>query len=335
MTGRGTIWGAVLLTLLLVFSTSYASSRHRGRKKPAAKKLTKVEAELAANPLAPGELLLDLNDGTLMRVKEGNETAQGVWYQRGGVTYLMARDRIRNINRASAKTETESEAVDTSVPPRPTKIEEIWIHLVGGAKMEVDTANESSAGVWYQRGPLNIFIERSRIERIERIDLESIAKSNSSRKERPWTTGNAKIDSLIKQNGAKHGVDPYLIFCVMEQESHFSARALSPKGARGLMQLMPGTGARFGVRNAFNPAENIAGGTRYLKQLMNQFHNRVDLVLASYNAGEGAVVRFGHRVPPYRETRDYVRKISYRYNGNTKKPEAHHKRRAATPVAGR
>lgn len=79
------------------------------------------------------------------------------------------------------------------------------------------------------------------------------------------------------------------------------------------MQLMPGTAARFGVRHSFDPAQNIAGGTRYLKQLMGKFNGRVDLVLASYNAGEGAVVRFGHRVPPYRETRNYVKRISLRY----------------------
>jgi lysozyme len=101
----------------------------------------------------------------------------------------------------------------------------------------------------------------------------------------------------------------------MEQESHFNARALSPKGARGLMQLMPGTGARFGVTRPGDPAQNIAGGTRYLKQLLGQFNGRIDLVLASYNAGEGAVLKFGRKVPPYRETREYVRRISYRYHG--------------------
>jgi soluble lytic murein transglycosylase-like protein len=104
-----------------------------------------------------------------------------------------------------------------------------------------------------------------------------------------------------------------LIFLVMEQESHFNSRALSPTGARGLMQLMPGTAARFGVRNPNDPAQSVAGGTRYLKQLLGRFNNRVDLVLASYNAGEGSVVRFGYRVPPYRETRSYVRRISSRY----------------------
>jgi soluble lytic murein transglycosylase-like protein len=144
--------------------------------------------------------------------------------------------------------------------------------------------------------------------------LETLADSDStSKKARGWTTGRLKIDSLIKQSGAKYGVDPYLIFCVMEQESHFNARALSPKGARGLMQLMPGTSARFGVRRPSDPAQNIAGGTRYLKQLIEQFNGRIDLVLASYNAGEGAVMKFGRKVPPYRETRNYVKRVGYRY----------------------
>ena len=82
------------------------------------------------------------------------------------------------------------------------------------------------------------------------------------------------------------------------------------------MQLMPGTGARFGVRKPFDPAQNIAGGTLYLKQLLQNFGGRVDLVLASYNAGEGAVMKYGNQVPPYRETRDYVKRISKRYKQN-------------------
>jgi soluble lytic murein transglycosylase-like protein len=128
-----------------------------------------------------------------------------------------------------------------------------------------------------------------------------------------WTTGNARIDSLIRQNGERYGVDPYLIFCVMEQESHFNQYIVSPKGAMGLMQLMPGTAVRFGVANPYDPAQNIMAGTRYLKGLMQMFSGRVELVLASYNAGEGAVIKFGQRIPPYRETLDYVRLISARY----------------------
>ena len=79
------------------------------------------------------------------------------------------------------------------------------------------------------------------------------------------------------------------------------------------MQLMPGTAARFGVRRPLDPAENIMGGTRYLKMLLDNFNGRVDLVLAGYNAGEGAVMRFGGNVPPFRETRNYVQRISKRY----------------------
>src|SRR4029079_3846489 len=143
--------------------------------------------------------------------------------------------------------------------------------------------------------------------------------SNDSKKERGWGTGNVKLDALIRQNGLRHGVDPYLIFLVMEQESHFNAHALSPKGARGLMQLMPGTGARYGVRRPFDAAQNISGGTRYLRALLNRFKYSIYLVFASYNAGEGAVIKFGHKVPPYQETRNYVKKISFRYNRGKEK----------------
>lgn len=129
----------------------------------------------------------------------------------------------------------------------------------------------------------------------------------------PWTTGNAGIDALIRRNGARYGVDPYLIYCVIHQESSFRPTALSPKGAQGLMQLMPGTAARYGVTDVNDPAQNIMGGTRYLKDLLRLFRGRVDLALAGYNAGEGAVIRYGQTIPPYKETKNYVRLISRRY----------------------
>lgn len=102
------------------------------------------------------------------------------------------------------------------------------------------------------------------------------------------------------------------LYCVIQQESRFSSNALSVKGAQGLMQLMPGAAARYGVMNPNDPVENIRGGTRYLKDLLQLFHGRIDLVLARYNAGEGAVIRYGQTIPPYKETQDYVR-ISKRY----------------------
>ena len=203
----------------------------------------------------------------------------------------------------------------------PQAAQTVWIHLKGGAEMEVDEANETAEGVWYKRGNLTIFIDRERVERVERVrapadDVATAAGApKSARRERAWTTGSRGLDSLIRQNGARHGVDPYLIFLVMEEESHFNSRAVSPVGARGLMQLMPGTAARFGVRNPHDPAQSIAAGTRYIKQLLHMFNGRVDLALAGYNAGEGSVRKFGHRVPPYRETRNYVRRISARYQG--------------------
>ena len=128
-----------------------------------------------------------------------------------------------------------------------------------------------------------------------------------------WTTGNGRIDSLIKLNAERYGVDPYLIYCVIHQESGFSATAVSVKGAQGLMQLMPGTAARYGVTNVNDPVQNIMGGTRYLKDLLRLFSGRIDLALAAYNAGEGAVIKYGQTIPPYKETRDYVRLISFHY----------------------
>lgn len=128
-----------------------------------------------------------------------------------------------------------------------------------------------------------------------------------------WSTGNVKVDNLIRYYGGQYGVDPFLIYCTMAQESSFNTGATSPKGAQGLMQLMPGTAARYGVTNPYDVAQNIKGGTRYLKDLLRMFNGRVDLALAGYNAGEGAVMKYGNTIPPYTETRNYVRLIMKRY----------------------
>lgn len=127
------------------------------------------------------------------------------------------------------------------------------------------------------------------------------------------STGNSEIDALVASAAAKYGLDPHLIFAVMRQESGFKSRAVSPKGASGLMQLMPATARRLGVQNIFDPAQNIDGGARYLRFLLDNFDGDVELALAGYNAGEGAVARYGNRVPPYRETMNYVQRISAHY----------------------
>ena len=128
-----------------------------------------------------------------------------------------------------------------------------------------------------------------------------------------WSTGNARVDGLIRFYGSQNGVDPFLIYCLMSQESKFTSGAISPKGAMGLMQLMPGTAARYGVTNPYDVAQNISGGTRYLKDLLKMFNGRVDLALAGYNAGEGAVMKYGNTIPPYNETQNYVKLIIKRY----------------------
>jgi Zn-finger nucleic acid-binding protein len=286
---------------------------------------------------------LRLADGTTMEVDEAWEDSSGVWYRRGGVTYSVERSRVREVLKGDAakpvasatkapkegKASKKAKAASDVTPSKDgaAKADEVgkedeaqavWIYLVGGAKMEVDEADESGEGVWFKRGNISTFIERARVERVERerVAPEEVAdKVAGKRRERRWTTGSAGLDAIIRQNGARHGVDPYLVFCVMEHESHFNSRAVSPVGARGLMQLMPGTAARFGVRNPHDPAQSVAGGTRYLKELLRRFNGRVDLVLAGYNAGEGNVMRFGYRVPPFRETRNYVRRVGARYSG--------------------
>jgi len=127
------------------------------------------------------------------------------------------------------------------------------------------------------------------------------------------TTGNARIDEIIVAAATRHGVEPLLLYSVMHQESAFNSQAVSPKGARGLMQLMPATAARFGVKNIFDPEQNIHGAAQYLRFLLDIFDGDVSLALAGYNAGEGAVKKYGYAVPPYRETINYVRKIKRRY----------------------
>lgn len=131
---------------------------------------------------------------------------------------------------------------------------------------------------------------------------------------RGYTTGSAEVDGYLIQSGKSNGVDPLLIYSVMHQESSFKSRAISPKGARGLMQLMPGTAMRFGVTNIFDPRQNIEGGARYMRFLLDRFDGDVNLALAGYNAGEGAVEKYGWRIPPYAETQEYVRRISRRYS---------------------
>jgi hypothetical protein len=127
---------------------------------------------------------------------------------------------------------------------------------------------------------------------------------------------NKKYDQLIQEYARLHGVDPLLVKCVMELESGYNPLALSSKGAIGLMQLMPGTANILGV-NPWDEEENIKGGTRYLADMLNRYNWDIEKALAAYNAGPGAVDKWGG-IPPYQETQDYVRIIKANYDGKVK-----------------
>ena len=178
---------------------------------------------------AQTQVRLKLADGSYMTVDDAWESPQGVWYRRGGLNNILPKDRVKKIERIEAETAaaptekatSEDDHFDASdtvaqAPPANKGVYDspTWIYLKGGARVEADSATESPAGVWYNRGGMSIFIDRSRIDRIE---LEG-AVASTGKKAQGWSTGRAGLDSLIRQNGNRYNVDPYLIFLVMEQE---------------------------------------------------------------------------------------------------------------------
>jgi soluble lytic murein transglycosylase-like protein len=130
---------------------------------------------------------------------------------------------------------------------------------------------------------------------------------------RPARPLTANLQQHVEQAARVHAIDPALLNAIIAVESDNSRVAVSPKGAIGLMQVLPHTGRRFGATDLFNPAQNIEVGARYLRVLAAMFNNDLARVLAAYNAGENAVARFGNRIPPYPETKQYVARVIERY----------------------
>ena len=119
----------------------------------------------------------------------------------------------------------------------------------------------------------------------------------------------ARFERLINAYARVYGLSPQLLHAVIRTESAYNHEAVSRAGAEGLMQLMPGTAARYGVKDSFNPVENVRGGAAYLRDLLDMFDQDLKLALAGYNAGENAVIRNGNQIPPYAETQNYVRQV--------------------------
>lgn len=273
----------ILLASLCIFASVTAAS---------AQAKSKTVKTSAGAQTAPADPLSDLQKFRQEFIKSAEE-------YRASLVELSSTYET-NLKRLTEKQETlkglytdglisrkEYEASGTDIADARAKVEEM--------RAEIAKADETIAAA---RKPIETF---------------TAAPSVGVRTDVAWTTGNKAIDNLIRRNGQRYGVDPYLVYCVIRQESGFRTTATSAVGAMGLMQLMPGTAARYGVSNPYDPSQSIMGGTRYLANLLRLFGGRVDLALAGYNAGEGAVMKYGNRIPPYRETQNYVRTIGTRY----------------------
>ena len=281
---------ASIFFALLLAATGQAEAQKRTRSKAEPQA---VAAVAAAEETSEAERRAEFRKEFIKATEDYKASLQALLtsYQTSAERLSEKHEKLKELYRDGIIARRELEASETTVAEARTKIEEV--------RAQVAQADLALAAA------------------LKPPTIEETAKANPALASviapRAWSTGNAKIDNLIRFYGQRYGVDPYLIYCVMHQESRFNSYALSYKGAQGLMQLMPGTAARYGVVNSNDPAQNIMGGTRYLKDLLQLFNGRIDLVLAGYNAGEGAVMKYGYRIPPYRETQNYVRTIGGRY----------------------
>ena len=148
-----------------------------------------------------------------------------------------------------------------------------------------------------------------RYKLVYRIPVSMQSRPNAWSPNGPKAIDISRLVPIIENAAKIHGLDPRLIHAVIRAESGYNADAISPKGAIGLMQLIPATAQRYGVSNINDPTENIFGGARYLRDLLRMFNGDMELALAGYNAGENAVIRAGNRIPPYPETMAYVPKV--------------------------
>jgi soluble lytic murein transglycosylase-like protein len=199
---------------------------------------------------------------------------------------------------------------------RPSKIKRslafLSFFLPGAAGADVYKYVDSAGHVFYTDNPKHSGYQ---------LIIKSPAAFSLSRTSKKWPTGSRFSDknrrqfaSLIDAAASKYSLDPALLHAVIRAESSYNPGAISSKGAVGLMQLMPETAARYGVRDRYDPSENIEGGARYLSELIDMFQSDVRLAVAAYNAGENNVIKYGNKVPPFQETQAYVTRVLNYYN---------------------
>ena len=203
---------------------------------------------------------------------------------------------------------------------------------------------ESGADVYYHKkeNGKNIYTNIKPYERGYEEYYRSPGSSRKSKHEKTESTPvvngpnySANYDELINMYADKHALDPLLVKAIIKVESNFNPNAVSPKGATGLMQLMPGTAKMLGVKNSYNVNQNISGGTSYFRKLMDMFDSDTKLALAGYNAGENAVIKYGYSIPPYRETQNYVKKVMHHYKHLSNSTPAKKEPRLQVKFAGR
>ena len=193
-----------------------------------------------------------------------------------------------------------------SVKLEPVKVESV--------KDETENPKPAPEPVKISRKTLvaNLFVEAPKRRSVESVTQKGLPVKRTSLE--GLSTGNQALDDYIEDFSLDFDIDPLLIYAQMSQESKFKGKATSNKGARGYMQLMPATARRFGVTNIYNPKQNIKAGVKYMRWLLDKFGGDLRLALAGYNAGEGAVLKYGNKLPPYRETQNYVLKIMSHYD---------------------
>ena len=292
------------------------------------------------------ELLL--KDGRVIEVEEIWQIGDTLWYRQGKIIASVPKADVVRITKpkppagaaatapvtapvtngsaippSTSPEKAKPKVVSTAEAPRESPKDEAGssetvvrkisrVVLKDGTQIDVDAVWEDSDRVGYRLGKMQAFIDRAEVKNIVRDLPVSEDKLPSSLKLH-FSTGHRGLDQLIVYSADKYRIDPLLIYLVMREESGFNHRAVSRTGARGLMQLMPGTAQRLGVRNIHDPVENVDAGIRYLRSLLEMFNGDVNLALAAYNAGEDAVLRYGRRIPPYRETMNYVWRINTAY----------------------
>jgi soluble lytic murein transglycosylase-like protein len=162
---------------------------------------------------------------------------------------------------------------------------------------------------WKRESQRLIGENRERLRSLASLEQPSRSHTGAAAPEKSLAGRRARYERVIAAYALRYGLTPELLHAVIRAESAYNHAAVSSAGAQGLMQLMPGTAARYGVKDSFNPVENVRGGAAYLRDLLDMFDQDLRLALAGYNAGENAVIRYGNRIPPYAETQGYVRTV--------------------------